>query len=75
MSVNKTLTSMHPNVHSHYDEYLQALGVKKQILTNLRLGGSIRQAINMFDEYKNVNEEVKTETIAFSLSTITMLNW
>ena len=41
---------------------------RKHIITNFMNGGIIRQSLDMFDEYKNVDESVKTETFLFSIS-------
>merc|ERR1712013_848724 len=41
---------------------------RKHIITNFMNGGIIRQSLDMFDEYKNVDESVKTETFFFSMS-------
>ena len=46
--------------------------LKKKIMENLEVGGRIRSCIDMFDEYKNVDETVKTEIFAFSLKTMHM---
>ena len=42
--------------------------LRKKAITNFMNGGLIRQSLDMFDEYKNVDESVKTETFLFSLS-------
>jgi len=41
---------------------------RKHAITNFMNGGLIRQSLDMFDEYKNVDESVKTETFFFSMS-------
>eukprot|EP00092_Neocalanus_flemingeri_P058229 GFUD01069348.1.p1 GENE.GFUD01069348.1~~GFUD01069348.1.p1 ORF type:complete len:475 (-),score=70.21 GFUD01069348.1:54-1478(-) len=42
--------------------------LRKYIITNFLNGGVIRQSLDMFDEYKNVDESVKAETFFFSMS-------
>lgn len=41
---------------------------RKYAISNFMNGGVIRQSLDMFDEYKNVDESVKTETFFFSMS-------
>lgn len=41
---------------------------RKFAISNFMNGGVIRQSLDMFDEYKNVDESVKTETVFFSMS-------
>jgi len=43
--------------------------LRKNIIANFMNGGGlVRQSLDMFDEYKNVDESVKTETFLFSIS-------
>ena len=41
--------------------------IRKYIVENFKKGGIIRQALDMFDEYKYVTEAVKKETFFFAL--------
>lgn len=42
--------------------------VRQYTISNFLNGGVIRQSLDMFDEYKNVEESVKTETFFFSMT-------
>jgi len=42
--------------------------LKNAIANFLNGGGLVRRSLDMFDEYKNVDESVKTETFLFSIS-------
>ena len=46
--------------------------IRKKFKDNLEVGGRIRACIDMFDEYENVDETVKTEIFQFSLKTVHM---
>ena len=41
--------------------------VREIIVSNLEEGGQIRACLDMFDEYKHVEETAKKETFQFSL--------
>ena len=42
--------------------------IKNVIADFINGGGLVRQSLDMFDEYKNIDESVKTETFLFSIS-------
>jgi len=44
--------------------------MKNMVRANFVRGGLVRHALEMFDEFKNVPDHVKTETIEFSLSVL-----
>ena len=49
-------------------EYRNFLNQKDdKLFYNFTSGGSIRRSLDMFDEFKNVDENVKMETLGFSL--------
>jgi len=56
--------SVYPGIRTDVGKTL-----RKNVITNfMKGGGRIRQSLDMFDEYKNVDESVKTETFLFSIS-------
>jgi len=73
-----------PDFLTYWEKFLTSVNSKKSVLTgigthmvelfrkhaisNFINGGVIRQSLDMFDEYKNVDESVKTETFFFSMS-------
>jgi len=69
----------HPEALSYWAQFLKSVDSKQSVypgktlrknaITNFMNGGGlIRQSLDMFDEYKNVDESVKTETFLFSIS-------
>merc|ERR1719347_1166410 len=48
---------------------------KQSIGANLKIGGSIRQAVDMFDEIKDLEDSVKFETVSSSLCILSLVNW
>ena len=59
----------------HNPAFVRILDQKIVFLeSDIASGGTIRQCLNMFDEFKNVSENVKTEALQFSLSVFRVYN-
>lgn len=62
------LTGRKPKDRLLTEQLREGLSQVPQLLArNLKAGGKIRTCLDMFDEYKNVDEQVKSETFRFSL--------
>ena len=48
---------------------------RKHIISNFMNGGVIRQSLDMFDDYKHVDESVKAETFFFTMSVFRFCIW
>jgi len=56
-------------------EFVKIIDQKYSIIeSNLTNGGTIRQSLDMFDEFKNVSEKIKNQVLTFSLSVFRVCN-
>ena len=57
------------------NEYRNALETKyERMFTNLMSGGSLWRSLDMFDEFKNVDQDVKVETMISGLSILNIFH-
>jgi hypothetical protein len=69
-----SLLSLGLGKRAHQD-FIKIIDQKSSFIeSNLASGGTIRQSLDMFDEFKNVSEKVKTKVLQFSLSVFRVCN-
>ena len=73
-SFQRTLLSIGHGKGVDHD-FVKIIDQKYSIIeSNLTSGGTIRQSLDMFDEFKNVSEKIKNQVLTFSLSVFRVCN-